>query len=175
MGMDGPQVSWTVSDLSKVGGNKTFLVWHVMESGYSYLNPLGCAIGSVALAKTAKFSHLTTLQAAGTGGLMAGGAGMGLGLLAVYNISTMKNPKLPWNEDGIQMRVDGLSHNYRVRALDLGTWIGVAAGCGAVLASGGPTKLGLSAGALGSLQAIALGSAVGSVSAMGVISLTKAL
>jgi hypothetical protein len=162
--MDGPSVSWTMADLTKVN-NKLFLTYHVTTSGYSYLTPLGCAIGAAALPYTSRFSNLTRLQAAGTGGLIGGGTGMALGLMALVGIASSKNPKLPFDADGIQMRVDGLSHNYHVRALDLGVWLGIAAAGATLVYAGGPTKLGLSPRTFGRMQAIALGSAVGSVGA----------
>jgi hypothetical protein len=170
--MDGPSISWTVADLFKVN-NKLFMTYHVTASGCDYLAPLGCAVGALALPNISRFSNLTRLQAAGTGGLMLGGTGMGLGLIAMINIATSKNPRIPWDDDGIQMRVDGLSHNYRVRALDLGVWLGVAAAGATLVYAGGPTKLGLSPGNFGKMQALALGSAVGSVGANVFISATK--
>jgi hypothetical protein len=170
--MDGPAVSWTMADLTKVN-NKLFLTYHVMTSGYSYLTPLGCAIGAIALPYASKFSNLTRLQAAGTGGLIGGGTGMTLGLLAIGRIASSKNPKLPFDKDGIQMRVDGLSHNYHVRALDLGVWLGIAAAGATLVYAGGPTKLGLSPGTFGNMQAIAFGSAVGSAGANLVFAATK--
>ena len=166
-------VKWTVADLFKVN-NKLFMTYHVMGSGYDYLTPVGCLLGAIGLPYTSKFSNLTRLQAAGTGGLIGGGTGMALGLLLMTSIANAKEPKIPWNEDGIQMRVDGISHNYKVRAMDLGVWIGVAAaGVGLMAVGGNPTKLGLSAGAFGKLQALSLGSAAGSLGAIGFITATK--
>jgi hypothetical protein len=170
--MDGPSVAWTVADLTKVN-NKFFMTYHVMASGYDYLTPLGCAIGAGALPYTSKFSTLTRLQAAGTGGLIGGTAGMGLGFMLMMKIANSKSPKLPWDEDGIQTRVDGISHNYRVRAMDLGVWLGMAAAGATMVYAGGPTKLGLSSGTFGKFQAVALGSAMGSVTANVFISATK--
>lgn len=171
--MDGPSVSWTVGDLFKFN-NKVFLTYHCMGSGYDFLTPVGCLLGATILPRMSKFSHLTPLQAAGTGGIVAGGAGMGLGLLALVGTATSKNPKIPWTNDGIQMRVDGLSHNYKVRALDLGVWVGIAAAGGALLYSGGSMqKFGLLPGLPGQLQTVALGSAAGSIGATILIQLTK--
>jgi hypothetical protein len=74
---------------------------------------------------------------------------------------------MPFDEAGIQNRVDGMSHNYRIRAMDLGVWMGALA-AGGVLAYNGcnATTLGLSTGTLGQLQAIGLGSASASVLTM---------
>lgn len=88
---------------------------------------------------------------------------MAMGLLAVINARCAKEPKFPWDEDGIQNRVDGLSHNYRVRCMDVGVWIGVVAAGVVVAYKGGPTQVGLSAGTMGKLQAVGLGSAVASI------------
>jgi hypothetical protein len=78
--MDGPSVPLAPNDLLKFNTN-LFLLYHVMGSGYDYLTPLGCVIGSIAIpALVPKFKDLTRLQAAGTGAIWAGGAGMSLGL-----------------------------------------------------------------------------------------------
>ena len=168
--MDGPTVPWTVADLTKVN-NKLFMTYHVMASGYDYLTPLGCAIGA-ALPFVPRFASVPRLQAMGNAGLIAGGTGMGLGLFLMGRIAS-SNPATPWNEEGIQQRVNGLSHNYRVRGMDLGVWLGIAAAGAAMVANGGPVKLGLAHGALGAMQGVALGSAIGSVSAAVVIAATK--
>jgi hypothetical protein len=170
--MDGPSVPFAPNDLLKFNNN-LFLVYHVMGSGYDYMTPLGCLIGSVAFPLIPKFKDLTRLQAAGTGAICAGGAGMGLGFLAMLNARSKKEPKFPFDEAGMQNRVDGLTHNYRVRCMDLGVWMGVLA-AGATLAyKGGPTPLGLSPGTLGQLQAIGLGSAAASILTNVYISVTK--
>jgi hypothetical protein len=171
--MDGPSVPIAPNDLLKFN-NKLFLLYHVMGSGYDYLTPLGCVIGSVAIpALLPKFKELTRLQAAGTGAVVAGGTGMSLGLIALINARSSTEPKLPWDEAGIQNRIDGLSNNYRVRCMDLGVWLGVLVAGGTLAYKGGPTELGLSAGPLGKWQAIGLGSAVASILTNIFISLTK--
>jgi hypothetical protein len=170
--MDGPSVPFAPNDLFKF--NPTlFLIYHCMDSGYNYMTPLGCAIGAFAVPLIPRFKDLTRLQAAGTGANLAGGIGMGLGCLALINIATKKEPRLPWDEGGRQNRVDGLSYNYRVRCMDLGVWLGVLSGAAAVAYNGGPTKLGLSSGTLGKLQAIGLGSAAASVLTNVFITVTK--
>lgn len=170
--MDGPSVSWTVADLFSVN-NRLFMTYHVMGSGYDYLTPLGCAIGAFALPKIERFSNLTKLQAAGTGGLVAGGTGMTLGFLAMVGTAYSTNPRLPWTEDGIQMRVDGLRQNYTVRSMDLGVWLGIGAAGAVVAMKGGPVPLGLSPGVLGVCQAAVLGSGAASLASVAFISATK--
>jgi hypothetical protein len=170
--MDGPSVAWTVNDLFKFD-NRSFLLYHCMFSGYDFCTPLGALIGGFVMPRTSKFAHLTTIQAAGTGSAIAGGIGLTLGFLALVGTAYSKDPAIPFDDDGIKMRVDGLSHNYRVRAMDLGVWVGTAAAGGAMLAVGGPAKLGLSVGSLGRVQGLALGSVAGSIAATVVIETTK--
>jgi hypothetical protein len=52
---------------------------------------------------------------------------MSFGLLASINARNSQEPKFPWDEAGMQSRLDGLSHNYRVRCMDVGVWLGVLA------------------------------------------------
>ena len=170
--MDGPSISWTVNDLFKFD-NRTFLLYHCMSSGFDVLTPIGGILGAFALPRTSKFSNLTRLQAAGTGSAIAGGLGLSLGALALVGVAYSKDPPLPFDDDGIQTRVDGLSHNYGVRARDLGVWIASAAAGGAMLAAGGPVRLGLSPGTMGIIQVLALGSMTGSIASSVVVALTK--
>ena len=170
--MDGPSVPFAPNDLLKFN-NSLFLLYHVMGSGYDYLSPLGCIVGSFAVPLIPKFKDLTTLQAAGTGAIIGGTTGMGLGCLAMINIATKKDKKLPWDEGGRQNRVDGLCHNYRVRALDLGVWLSILTVGATVAYKGGPTEVGFSPGTLGKLQAVGLGSAAGSIMANIFIAATK--
>lgn len=155
-------VLWTPGDLLAFNA-PTFLLYHVMESGYAFLTPLGCVVGAAVLPKLSPYSHLTTLQAAGAGGLLAGQAGAGLGLVSLVAMRSKKDPQIPWDMDGMQTRVQGLQHNPRVRAMDLGCWMGLAAAAGCLYYKQ-PESMGLSAGLPGQWQALALGSAVGSVS-----------
>lgn len=168
--MDGPSVYWTVNDLFKFN-NKAFMAYHVAFSGYDYLTPLGCMLGAIGLPYTPKFSNLTRLQAAGTGGLIGGGTGMACGLMMMRMVANAKETREgtpPWNEEGIQMRVDGISTNFHVRAVDLGVWIGALAGL-----AYGPAKLGLSSGTFGKLQALTLGSAAGTIASLALVIATK--
>ena len=105
--MDGPTVASTVADLFKFNNN-IFLTYHCMTAGYDVFSPLGCLVGGmVVLPRLSNFSHLTPLQAAGTGGIVGGCTGMGLGLFSLMETAVKKNPKIPMDKDGIQMRVDG--------------------------------------------------------------------
>lgn len=160
--MDGPSVAFAPNDIFKFN-NKMVVLYHVMGSGYDYMTPIGCLVGAAAIPLIPKYREFTRLQAAGTGAIIAGFAGMGLGGLAMLSTMSMKEPRLPFDEAGWQQRVDGLSHNYRVRAMDVGVWLGVAAGATAVAFHGGPTPLRLSPRTLGTLQAIGLGSAGASI------------
>jgi hypothetical protein len=165
--MDGPSVPFAPNDVMKFN-SRMFVLYHVMGSGYDYLTPVGSLVGAAILpllpGRYNYFSSLTRLQAAGTGGILAGGLGMGLGCVALAGMVNAKEPRLPFDDEGWQQRVDGLSHNYRVRAMDAGVWLGVIAGGAAVAYHGGdPTALRLSPGTLGKLQAVGLGSAVASV------------
>ena len=57
--------------------------------------------------------------------------------------------------------------------MDAGTMGGLATSGGLMMVMGGPTALGLSAGALGAAQGLSLGSAVGSAASMGCIAAMK--
>jgi hypothetical protein len=172
-GMDGPSVRWTVNDLAAFN-NKFFLTYHCMGAGYDFLSPVGCLVGlALPFTKYSKFASMTSLQAAGTGGIVAGTAGMALGLAAVVGKAYSSNPEgLPMDDEGIEQRVNGLKHNYIVRSMDRGVWLGVAMG-GAMAYAGGPAKLGFSSGLLGGMQALGVASGVASVLTMGYVSATK--
>ena len=80
---------------------------------------------------------------------------------------------MPFDDAGIQNRVDGMCHNYRVRAMDLGVWLGIISAGGTLAYNGGnPTYLGFSAGTLGRLQVVGLGSAAASILTSAYISAT---
>jgi hypothetical protein len=112
--------------------------------------------------------------AMGSAGLVAGGVGVLMGLGGMQN-KAKKGEKAspPWNEEGIQQRVDGLSHNFNVRVIDLSVWSGIGLAAGALVVAGGPSRMKLSPGALGAMQAVSLGSALGSLGAIGCIFSTR--
>jgi hypothetical protein len=74
---------------------------------------------------------------------------------------------IPYNDEGVQQRVNGLSHNFMVRIIDLSCWSGMGIAATALLVAGGPSKLRLCTGALGVAQALSLGSAFGGFGAFG--------
>jgi len=166
--MDGPTVQWTVNDLFK-GDNKKFMTYHVMESGYAALTPVGTLLGGVLYGVGVR-PLSSALRMMGTVGLITGVGGMMLGLTRM-NVTAAKGEAAspPWTEDGVQNRVDGISHNFKVRILDMSVWSGLSLAAGALILAGGPVKLGLSKGVGGVLQALSLGSAAGSLGAFGCI------
>jgi hypothetical protein len=166
--MDGPSVKWTVADLFK-SDPKLFMKYHVTSSGFHAATPFGCLLGGVLYGAGVRRLP-TALAMMGTGGIVAGCGGMILGYSMMSKIATKgENASPPWTDDGIQNRVDGLSHNFKARVLDLSAWSGTGLAAGALAVAGGPAKLGLSAGALGVLQALTLGSTLGSLGAFGCI------
>lgn len=176
--MDGPVVAHTVADLFR-SHPRTFMTYHVMSAGYGALTPLGVGTGAI-LYYTGLYRPLpqsSALTNLATAGLVAGGAGLCLGLykqqrIARQQVTAPYKNKLPWTDEGIQQRVDGLSHNFKVRVLDVSVWSGIGLATGVLLLAGGPVALGLSPGLPGVLQGWSLGSAVGSLSALGCIMAT---
>lgn len=169
--MDGPIVRWTVADLFK-SDKKTFMKYHVMESGYGALTPVGTILGGIVYGVGVR-PFPSALQMMGTTGLVTGVAGMVLGLTRMNKVAAQgETASPPWTDDGIQNRVDGISHNFKVRILDLSVWSDMGLAAGALVLAGGPVKLGLSKGVGGILQALSLGTTVGSLSAFGCISST---
>lgn len=156
------------------------MTYHVMSAGYGALTPLGVGTGA-ALYYTGWYRPLpqsSALANLATAGLVAGGAGMCLGLYKKSLIARQQQGtapsknKLPWTDEGIQQRVDGLSHNFKVRVLDVSVWSGIGLATGVLLLAGGPVALGLSSGLPGVLQGWSLGSAAGSLGAIGCIMAT---
>jgi hypothetical protein len=164
--MDGPVIKNTVADVFK-SNPKVAVTYHVMSTPFSLFNTAGVLLGGGLYG--AGFRPLpSALAMMGTTGVVAGSLGMVLGLAAMSGIAAKgEAASPPWNQDGIQQRVDGLSHNFKVRVLDLSAWSGMAVAAGALLFAGGPSKLKLSAGPLGVLQALSLGTALGSFGAFG--------
>ncbi|KAL3790955.1 hypothetical protein HJC23_004937 [Cyclotella cryptica] len=165
--MDGPKVNWTVADTFRPNPH-TAMTYHVMSAGYSAFTPLGAAIG--ALLYGAGWRRFPSVWATmGSTGLVAGGLGLLAGLGGMQSTAKKgEKAKIPWTEEGIQQRVDGLSHNFKVRVIDLSVWSGIGLAAG-VLMVAGPGKLKLSPGVLGALQGVSLGSALGSLGAIGCI------
>lgn len=172
--MDGPEVKWTVNDLFSESSDETFMAYHVASAGWDFMAPAGCMLGGILYSA---WRPLPFLQMIGTGGLIAGCAGMCFGTMGMAQAKSkgeLAKP-LPWNEDGVKMRVDGLKHNYTVRIFDKCAWIGIAAGGALVALSRGPTRLGLSRGLLGTAQALTLGSSLGSFAAAGLAFQSRSL
>ena len=166
--MDGPVVKWTIADSFK-SNQLMYMNYHAMASGYDFLTPVGTVLGGVV--HTIGYRPFpSVLQTMGTAGLITGCAGMVLGAGLLSRIAAKgDDASPPWNEEGRQQRIDGLSHNFKVRVIDLGVWSGIAAATGVLVVAGGPTKLRLSAGLLGVTQALSLGSATGTILGFGCI------
>jgi hypothetical protein len=117
---------------------------------------------------------MSVLQADGTGGIVAGIAGMTLGFVALvgkaYSASTGTN--LQMNDEGIEQRVDRLKLDYLVRSMDFAVW-GIAAMGATMAIVGGLANLGFSTGLWGGLQAIGFASGVASVLTMCYVFVTK--
>jgi hypothetical protein len=179
--MDGPKVPVTVNDVFR-NHPKLFLTYHVMSTPFDVFNTMGNVIGaglyglglrtipariiSPALI-TSSTSSLAVISS--TTGLAFGCLGMVLGVGGLSQV-IMKGENAtptPYNDEGVQQRVDGLSHNFMVRIIDLSCWSGMGLAATALLVAGGPSKLRLCTGALGVAQALSLGSAVGGLGAFG--------
>jgi hypothetical protein len=179
--MDDPQVKWTIADIF-ASPPRLAMVYHVMGTSYDVFNPVGAIAGSLfgtvsllrnkSAAIDAASKSRMLLKSIANGGLIGGALGITLGLAALYGKSRQgeKLEPLPWNEDGIQTRVSGIRHNYKIRTLDLYVWSGIAVGAlsHSVRNTMNRPKVGLSL-----LQAISLGSTVGSISGIATIVSTE--
>ena len=163
------QVKHTIGDLLK-SHPKFFLTYHVLDAGYDILTPLGVVIGGAAYYGLGFKPFDTPLATMGTAGLVGGSTGMLLGTLRLIKTAATADN---WNETGIEKRVDGLSHNFKIRVLENSVWGGLGLAAAALYVAGGPQKVGFSPGALGVAQGLSLGSAVGSVAGMACIASTK--
>jgi hypothetical protein len=105
---------------------------------------------------------------AANGGLVGGALGISLGLAGLYGKASQGEAlqPLPWNDDGIQTRVDGLAHNYIARTLDLSVWTGVAVAAALYASAKSPLKLSL-------MQTLSLGSVLGSLTGIAFIGVTE--
>lgn len=169
--MDGPKVETTVADLFKK--NETiFMGYHVISAGWDVLGTAGAIAGLSAYGLgLRKYPLLVTV---GTSSLVGGLLGSSLGLTRMaITASKGDDASPPWNKEGVEQRVNGLSHNFKVRVLDKSSWTGIALASGALVLSGGPAALGFSRGALGVAQALSLGSAAGGISAFGCIAASE--
>jgi hypothetical protein len=173
--MDGPTVPWTVADLFKANP-RWFMAYHTMGAGYDFLTPIGTLLGG-GLYTAGWRPYPSVLAMMGTSGLVAGGAGMMLGMAALANTARKgeDNTPLPWNDECIQMRVNGLSHNFMVRVMDLSVWSGLGVAAGVLMFKGGPAAFGslFSKGTLGTMQLLSLGAAAGGLSGIACVAVTK--
>lgn len=161
--MDGPTIPWTVADLFLWSPHRQAMVYHVMVTPLAVFNPVGAFIGGA----VGLFRGYRLIPVIANGGLVGGALGMTLGLTALYNKASQGEglKPLPWNDDGIQMRVSGLQHNYKVRTLDLSVWTGIAVATALYVArKTSPLSL---------LQAASLGTTVGGLSGMAFIAYTE--
>ena len=172
--MDRPKISFTVADLfNKNLKPEAALTYHVMTNGFSAFSGLGSLTGAVLYGAGLRRSPL--LVTMGTAALGFGAVGSVFGYMGMRAASQNVREGLPaWDEEGLQMRIDGISHNYNARLLDLSSWTGAALAACVLVYAGGPAKLGLSAGRLGAAQAVALGAGVGGFGTMLYVVASKA-
>ena len=162
--MDGPVIPWTIGDtVQQVAGNRVFITYHAVITPWALATPVGCAVGAGLYATKLSSSFL---QSMATTGLIFGGLGVTVGMALRTRLAMQgekATAKIPWNDEGIQQRVDGLSHNFKVRVLDLSAWNGLAAATASLVVLGGPVPMGLASGTWGVVQALTLGSSLGSL------------
>lgn len=178
---DGPKVTYTVHDML-LSNPKAFLTYHVMSTPFFLFNTMGSVVGAglygiglrtipARLIAPAFITSSTSRLAVVTSatGLAFGCLGTLLGVAALSRVA-MKGEDatpIPYNDEGVQQRVNGLSHNFMVRVVDLSCWSGMGIAVTALLIAGGPSKLKLCTGTLGVVQALSLGSALGGLGALG--------
>lgn len=169
---DGPKIQHTLGDLFRAHPT-AFMAYHVSTTPFAIFNTLGVVLGGGLYYGLGLRGGPSVLAAMGTAGSVAGCAGAMLGLWGMAQAVQKGNTAtpIPWNDVGIQQRVDGLSHNYKVRALDVGLWSGIGLAVGAVLWSRGTilSAWRLNPGSRGVVQAVSLGAALGTVGGMGSI------
>lgn len=179
--MDGPKVPYTVHDML-LSNPKAFLTYHVMSTPFFLFNTMGSVVGAglygiglrtipARLIAPAFITSSTSRLAVVTSatGLTFGCLGTLLGVAALSRVA-MKGEDatpIPYNDEGVQQRVNGLSHNFMVRVVDLSCWSSMGIAATALLIAGGPSKLKLCTGTLGVVQALSLGSALGGLGALG--------
>jgi hypothetical protein len=173
--MDGPSVNFTVNDLFR-SNQRLFIAYHVTVTPLALSSPIGALVGG-ALYGFGRLRKFPSVYAAmGMTSLAVGCLGSAIGLAGMgYAASKGADATpTPWTEDGIQQHVDGLSHNFMVRVIDLSAWAGMGLAAGTMLVAGGPTKLKLSPAPLGVLQGLSLGIALGALGSMVCVSQTVA-
>lgn len=166
--MDGPTVPYTIADVF-LSSPRLAITYHVAGVSYDIFTPLGAIVGGAAGIVGGSSSSSTT-RAVANGSLVGGALGMTLGLAALYSKAQQGDSlqPLPWNDDGIQTRVNGISQNYKIRTLDLSVWTGLAVAAALYATAKAPAvaKLGL-------LQTLSLGSTVGSFTGMAFIAYSE--
>lgn len=165
--MDGPVIRSTVADIF-LSNPKLYLSYHVMSAGWQIVGPVGVLVGGGIYAIGYR-PYTNVYQMMGTASLITGSMGIimgGMGLRGKAMKGELATP-IPYNTDGIQQRVDGLRHNYKVRVIDLCAWSGIIGTAGLLIVRGGPQKILFQPGLFGTIQALSLGSAIGSFIGMG--------
>eukprot|EP00956_Cyclotella_meneghiniana_P044682 scaffold330268_cov73-Cyclotella_meneghiniana.AAC.3 len=152
------------------------MTYHVMLSGYSALTPMGAAAGGLFHTIGLWRRYPSVFASMGSASLLAGGVGIIIGLNGMSSTARKgKKASPPWDDVGIQTRVDGLSNNFNVRVIDLSCWCGMGLSALSLIGAGGPSRMKLNPGVFGVMQAVGLGSALGSLGAIGCILLTTSL
>ena len=179
--MDGPTVLFTVHDALR-NYPKLFITYHAINTPFCIFNTMGNVIGaglyglglrtilvrlispSLITSSTSKLAVTTSTMGLAFGCL---GMALGVGALSRVILKGENATPIPYNDEGVQQRVNGLSHNFMVRIIDLSCWSGMGLSATALIVAGGPSKLKLCAGSLGVAQALSLGSALGGIGAFG--------
>ena len=99
------------------------MTYHVMLSGYSALTPIGATAGGLLYTIGLWRRYPSVFASMGSASLLAGGIGIMIGLNGMSSTARRgEKASPPWNDDGIQTRVDGLSNNFNVRVIDVSCW-----------------------------------------------------
>ena len=162
-------VKFTVADVvAKYTSPQAAVTYHVMDSGFAAFSAVGSMVGAAAYGIRRKQPLLVSM---GTYSLALGVVGAAFGYVGLQSAMNKNDPNFPpWNQEGIEMRSNGILHNPRVRVMDALHWGGMGVAAGAlVLAGFSPVRLGYSAGALGIAQVLSQGSAVGTTLSIGAI------
>jgi hypothetical protein len=168
--MDGPVIRTTVNDIFQ-SNPKLFLTYHVVGAGWDFLCPVGVLLGGSIYRMGYHGPFRSIYPMMGTTGLMIGSMGSLMGYMGLQQAAAKGelNTPIPYNTEGIQQRVDGLRHNYKVRVMDLCAWTGIIGAATLLVYKGGPSKLIGQPGVFGTIQTLTLGSAMGSVVGFGFI------